>query len=96
MRKPKPVEERVMNAGVSLPPRFIEEVRHAAKVEGYETLTTLVRYLLTQWLRKTHDKWEAQDLEQEAMRERLKSSELTEPPAPKRKRGRPRKSPPSE
>ena len=73
-----------MNAGISLPPAFIEEARDAARMEGYETLTTLVRYLLTQWLQQMHDKWEAQEIH----RERLKCG--TMPPEPK-KRGRPRK-----
>ena len=83
-RKPKPAELRVVNAGISLPPAFMEEVRAAAKMEGYETLTTLTRYLLTQWLQQTHDKWEAQEIH----RERLKCGAI--PSAPK-KRGRPRK-----
>lgn len=75
-----------MNAGVSLPPKFIDEVRDAAKVEGYETLTALVRYLLTQWMQEIEAKWEAQDLQREVTRERLASA-----PEPPKKRGRPRK-----
>ena len=83
MRKRKPAEERVQNAGISLPPKFIDEMRDAAKVEGYETLTALVRYLLTQWYHEIHEKWDAQEI----VRERLKTADI-EPP---KKRGRPRK-----
>jgi hypothetical protein len=82
MRKRKPEGQRVINAGISLPPAFIEEIRGAARMEGFETLTTLARYLLTQWLQQTHDKWETQEIERER---RLKET----PPA--RRRGRPPK-----
>jgi hypothetical protein len=83
MRKTKPAEERVQNAGISLPPKFTEEIRAAAKVEGYLSLTALVHYLLTQWYQEVQQKWDMQDV----TRERLQS----EPIAPPKKRGRPRK-----
>jgi Arc/MetJ-type ribon-helix-helix transcriptional regulator len=86
MRKPKPVEERVQNAGVSLPPRFLEEVRDMAKVEGYETLTALVRYLLTQWMQEVQKKWDLEEIQREAAR-------LKAPEEPPKKRGRPPKNP---
>jgi Arc/MetJ-type ribon-helix-helix transcriptional regulator len=87
-RRSKPTEERVVNAGISLPPRFINEIRAAAQAEGFETLTTLVRYLLTQWLQQMHHKWEVEEL----MRETAKEQAKRPPEEPGRpRRGRPRK-----
>jgi Arc/MetJ-type ribon-helix-helix transcriptional regulator len=86
-RRSKPTEERVVNAGISLPPRFINEIRAAAQAEGFETLTTLVRYLLTQWLQQMHHKWEVEELTREAAKERARSH----PKEPCPRRGRPPK-----
>ena len=86
-RKAKPAGERVKNVGISLAPSFAEEIRIAAKAEGYKDLTALVHYLLTQWYQQMQQKWELLDFAREAARERLKRAAV-EPP---KKRGRPRK-----
>jgi hypothetical protein len=84
VRKPKPASERVINAGISLPPRFIEEVRDVAQAEGFASLTHLVRWLLTQWKQEVEKKWEMEEIE----KEKAKASPSVPPP---RKRGRPKK-----
>ena len=84
VRKPKPASERVINAGISLPPQFIEEIRDMAQVEGFASLTHLVRWLITQWRQEIEKKWELEEIE----KEKAKAS----PPVPRpKKRGRPRK-----
>jgi hypothetical protein len=83
-RKPKPPRERVANAGISLPPSLIDDARDYAKIEGFETLTNLVRYLLTQWMTQIKQKHELEDI----AREHAKCAVL-QPPRPKR--GRPPK-----
>src|SRR5258705_13060685 len=84
MRKRKAPGERAVNAGISLPPGLIEHARDAAKVEGFETLTDLTRYLLTQWLQEVEYRWELKEIEIE----KHKAS----PPLPlPRKRGGPKK-----
>jgi hypothetical protein len=84
MRKRKAPGERCINAGISLMPSLIEHARECAKVEGFDSLTNLTRYLLTQWLQEVENRWELHEIE----REKLKAS----PPAPPpRKRGRPKK-----
>jgi hypothetical protein len=87
MRKRKAAGEKVINAGISLPPGLIEHARECAKIEGFETLTNLTRYLLTQWLQEIENKWELQEIE----REKLRASPSSGPPA--KKRGRPSKNP---
>jgi hypothetical protein len=84
MRKRKAAGERVVNAGISLPPGLIEHARECARIEGFETLTNLTRYLLTQWLQEVENRWELHEIE----REKLKASPPVPPP---KKRGRPRK-----
>jgi len=84
MRKRKAPGERAVNAGISLPPALIEHARECAKVEGFDNLTNLVRYLVTQWLQEVENRWELHEIE----REKLKASPPMPPP---RKRGRPRK-----
>jgi Arc/MetJ-type ribon-helix-helix transcriptional regulator len=89
MRKRKPVEERVMNAGISLPARFVEEVREAADFEGFPNLSGLVRRPLTQWLRETKEKWDAEDLRRQARHEAAESAaEQLVAPIPKSAAGR--------
>lgn len=85
IRPRKNVGERVINAGISLPPKFIDIARNAAKIEGFETLTSLVRYLITQWLQEMEKKWERDEIELE----KFKCAEPSGPPP--RKRGRPKK-----
>lgn len=85
IRPRKDAGERAINAGISLPPRLIETARNAAKIEGFETLTVLVRYLINQWLQEMEKKWERDEIELE----KFKSAEPSGPP--KKKRGRPRK-----
>ncbi len=85
IRPRKDASERVINAGISLPPKFIETARYGAKIEGFETLTSLVRYLITQWLQEMDKKWEREEIE----REKFKCDEPSGPPP--RKRGRPKK-----
>lgn len=84
IRPRKDAGERVVNAGISLPPKFIETARYAGKIEGFETLTSLVRYLITQWLQEMEKKWERQEIE-------LEKFKCAEPSGPPKKRGRPRK-----
>jgi hypothetical protein len=84
MRKRKAAGERAVNAGISLPPALIEHARHCAKIEGFDNLTNLTRYLLTQWLQEVENRWELHEIE----REKLKASSPVPPP---KKRGRPRK-----
>jgi hypothetical protein len=84
MRKPKAPGERAVNAGISLPPALIEHARDCAKIEGFDNLTNLTRYLLTKWLQEVENRWELHEIE----REKLKASPPLPPP---RKKGRPRK-----
>jgi hypothetical protein len=84
MRKRKAPGERAINAGISLPPALIDHARECAKVEGFDNLTNLTRYLLVQWLQEVENRWELHEIE----REKLKASPPASPP---RKRGRPRK-----
>ena len=84
MRKRKAPGERAINAGISLPPGLIDHARDAAKVEGFETLTDLTRYLLTQWLQEVEYRWELKEIE-------IEKHKASPPVPPPRKRGRPRK-----
>jgi hypothetical protein len=69
MRKPKPNDEKVVNAGVSLPAKFIKEVREIAQVEGFQTLTSLTNHLLHQWLQQIQRKREVEQIERNRLLE---------------------------
>jgi hypothetical protein len=74
MRKPKPIDEKVVNAGISLPAKFIKQVRAIARNEGFQTLTSLTNHLLYQWLQQIRRKREAEQIERELMIDRQRSA----------------------
>jgi hypothetical protein len=73
MRKPKPTAEKVVNAGISLPAKFIKEMRAIARNEGFQTLTSLTNHLLHQWLQQIRRKREAEQIERKFMIDRHRS-----------------------
>jgi hypothetical protein len=63
---------------------LIEHARDAAKVEGFDTLSDLARYLLTQWLQEVEYRWELKEIE-------IEKHKASPPLSLPRKKGRPRK-----